>query len=304
MPRRRPLPSDLLRGPFSTGDARDRGIGEHRLAAPDLEHPFHGVAVVVADRPVGLRERCDRYAPRLRDGQIFSHTTALALWAAPIPLRTRDDVHVTVAFPRTPPRTRGAIGHSLRRFEPIMANALPLSSPEAAWCESAALLSREELVAAGDALITGRRVGGRRGPGRTDPERLRDAVRRRNRLPAADRARWALSRLRVGVDSAGETELRLLLVRSGLPEPDVDLPVDVGRLVLHADLGYADARIALDYEGDIHRTDRAQWMRDIRRRELFEDAGYRHLRVVAADLRDPAPLVTRLHRLLGVRRAL
>jgi hypothetical protein len=44
-------------------------------------------------------------------------------------------------------------------------------------------------------------------------------------------------------------------------------------------------------------------MRDIRRRELFEDAGFRHIRVVAADLVDPAPLINRLRRLLAVRQS-
>ena len=52
----------------------------------------------------------------------------------------------------------------------------------------------------------------------------------------------------------------------------------------HADLGYPDARLLIEYHGDQHRTDRAQWLEDLTRRQLFEDAGYRVMEVGAADL--------------------
>ena len=34
----------------------------------------------------------------------------------------------------------------------------------------------------------------------------------------------------------------------------------------------------------MHRVDRATWLRDLQRRELFEDAGWRVIRVTSADL--------------------
>lgn len=104
------------------------------------------------------------------------------------------------------------------------------------------------------------------------------------------------------MDSFAETQSRLLLVRHRLPEPLTDCCVEVsGGVILHSDLGYPDARIALEYEGDEHRTDRQRWMRDIRRRELMEDAGWRVVRVVQADLDDPAALIARIRRLLAER---
>jgi very-short-patch-repair endonuclease len=90
-------------------------------------------------------------------------------------------------------------------------------------------------------------------------------------------------------------------VRYRIPEPITDCPILVASgLVLHSDLGYPAARIALEYEGDQHRTDRKRWMDDIRRRELMEDAGWRVVRVTQADLDDPTALVARLRRLLAV----
>jgi very-short-patch-repair endonuclease len=92
-------------------------------------------------------------------------------------------------------------------------------------------------------------------------------------------------------------------VRGRLPEPLVDHAIPVaGGLVLHADLAYADARIVLDYEGDVHRVDRATWLRDLQRRELFEDAGWRVIRVTSADLfGDPDALIARLRTLRRAR---
>ena len=297
MSRRRPLPAVLLHAPFSTAEALDLHVDEHRLRAGDLAHPFHGVVTArIGDG--SLRSRCDDYAPRLLAGQLFSHTTATQLHGAPAPRRVASQLHVSVAFPRTPPRTSGVLGHALRHPDPRMRDGLPVSAAAAAWCEAAAILGREELVAVGDALVTGRRRNGIRGTGSTDVTARAAAVEQRRGARGMQGARWALERIRSGVDSPRETELRLLLLRQGLPEPDVDVPIAVDGRVLHADLAYPRAGIVLEYEGDVHRVDRRQWMRDIRRRELFEDTGHRVIRVVASDLRAPATLVARLRRYL------
>ena len=271
------------------------------MRGPDIEHPYHGVAG--ADlRLTTVLERCRAYEPRLLDGQVFSHMTALALWGAPIPRGRADDLHLAVRFPRTPPRTVGATGHSLQRWEPTVRFGLPVSTAAASWCESAGLLDRIELVAAGDALVTGVRVAGKRATPFATVADLRCALAQRSGSPGAGRARWALERIRTGVDSFAETRLRLLLVRSRLPEPITDCPVPVtGGLTLHADLGYLEAKIAIEYEGDIHRTDRQRWMSDIQRHELMEDAGWRVVRVVHADLEDPTALLARLRDLLVAR---
>lgn len=301
MPHPTPLPSGLRGRAIRTADASDWGVTERRIRARDIEHPFHGI-VGAGLRLRTVLEWCRAYEPRLLEDQVFSHSTALALWGAPIPRGRVDSLHLAVRFPRTPPRTVGALGHSLKRWEPAVRFGLPVSAPAAAWCESAALLERIELVAAGDALVTGARVpDGRAIPLLTVAD-LSRALAARSGSPGAGHARWALGGIRTGVDSFTETQLRLLLMRYRLPEPATDGAVAVaGGLTLHADLGYLDARIAIEYEGDGHRTDRQRWMRDIQRRELMEDAGWRVVRVVQADLEDPTALIARLRRLLVAR---
>jgi hypothetical protein len=296
MRRPAPLPAHLRGTPFRT---RDAAVHDRRLRAPDVRHPFRGIAAVEADL-ASLRGRCRAYLLRMEPGQLFSHVTALALHGAPLPSRFEAEIHVSVAFPRTPPRTVGAIGHSLRHLEPSMAGGLPASSPAAAWCEAATLLTSAELIAAGDALLTGARKDGVRGPSTASVGELRAAATIRMRSPGAGRILDALPWIRTGVDSAAETALRLALIRWGLPEPETDHPIPVSGRVLHADLAYPAARVVLEYEGDVHRVDRTTWMRDLRRRELMEDAGWRVIRITADDLRDPRALITRLRILLGL----
>jgi very-short-patch-repair endonuclease len=49
------------------------------------------------------------------------------------------------------------------------------------------------------------------------------------------------------------------------------------------DLGWDDIMVAVEYDGDQHRTDRRQYVKDIRRWELLERLGWLVVRVVAED---------------------
>jgi very-short-patch-repair endonuclease len=97
-----------------------------------------------------------------------------------------------------------------------------------------------------------------------------------------------------------ETRLRLLLMRAGLPEPELNPAVPVDGRVLHPDLLYRPWALVLEYEGDGHRTDPTAWRRDISRREALQSAGYRVLQVHSDDLRvDPQCLVARVSRAIS-----
>ncbi len=60
-------------------------------------------------------------------------------------------------------------------------------------------------------------------------------------------------------------------------------------------------RIAIEYEGDVHRLDRDTFRDDIDRRERFEDAGWRVIRVTAEHLQRPHALVERIRSALAAR---
>lgn len=298
--RRRPLPLHLRGTSFRFSEIGGVGLTPRRLRAPDIQHPFRGARSIDVDLATVLG-RCRSFEPLLAEGAAFSHTTALAMWGAPVP--ASPTLHVSVLFPRTPPRRPGVLGHSLQRLEVALLHGLPAMSPASAWRRSAVLLDPAALVAAGDALVTGRRVRGIRGAGRSTLEELHRACELEAGSPGARRARSALRRIRVGVDSPGETRLRLLLAWEGLPEPEVDhaIRLDSG-LVLHADLAYPAARLAIEYEGDGHRTDARVWQRDVERRELMEDAGWRVVRVTAAVRSDPRATIERIARFVSAGR--
>ncbi|MHA7984566.1 hypothetical protein ACX9R5_02065 [Rathayibacter sp. CAU 1779] len=271
-----------------------------RLRAHDLDAHFHGIRSVGLD--IGFSfERARIYAPRLRSGQLFCGVTAAQLWEIPLPLHLQRSTTVHVGDLRgSVPRTKGVIGHALRYGDRRDIQELPLVSPAQTWCQLAAVLSREDLVAAGDFLITGKRrpQGGREAP-LCSLDDLDDAATRIGRQPGAANVRWALPRLRRGADSRPESLWRLTLVAHRLPEPVVQHPVSVaGGLVLHPDLAYPTIRLGIEYEGEGHRTDKKQWRADLRRVALFEDAGWRIIHVTQADLDDPTVIVGIIRRAL------
>lgn len=127
-----------------------------------------------------------------------------------------------------------------------------------------------------------------------------DALARATRLKIADvellaeryrgrrgirRARSALDLVDAGAESPRETWLRLAIIRAGLPRPQTQVPVynEYGVLIAEVDMGYEDLKIAFEYEGDHHRTDRRQFTKDIRRYEALAELGWIVIRVTAED---------------------
>ena len=127
-----------------------------------------------------------------------------------------------------------------------------------------------------------------------------DALARRTRLKMADvdliaerykgrrgirRARKALDLVDAGAESPRETWLRLLLIRGGFPPPTTQIPVydKYGVLVAVLDMGWEDIKVAAEYDGDQHRTDRRRFNNDIRRAEAVNELGWIHIRVTVED---------------------
>lgn len=101
-------------------------------------------------------------------------------------------------------------------------------------------------------------------------------------------ARRALSLVDAGAQSPKETWLRLLLIDGGLPRPQTQIPIrdNAGIVFAYLDLGWEEFMVAVEYDGDQHRTDRRQYTWDVRRLELLEHLGWIVIRVLAGDRRD------------------
>ena len=103
-----------------------------------------------------------------------------------------------------------------------------------------------------------------------------------------------------GAASPKETWLRLLLIDAGLPKPTTQIPVnDRWELVGLLDMGWEQFKVAAEYDGDQHRTDRRQYVKDIRRIPKLERRGWLVIRVIAEDHEDD--IISRVHRALTSR---
>lgn len=104
-----------------------------------------------------------------------------------------------------------------------------------------------------------------------------------------------------GAQSPKESWLRVTLVGGGLPRPHSQIPVydDAGYPIAFLDLGWPDFKVAVEYDGDHHRADRRQYVKDVRRREMLERRGWIIITVVAEDR--PADILRRVRDALARR---
>lgn len=93
----------------------------------------------------------------------------------------------------------------------------------------------------------------------------------------------ALSLMDGGAQSPKESWLRLVLVDAGLPPPGTQIRVTDGRFLAYLDMGWEQPMVAVEYDGDQHRTDRNQYVKDIRRAEILNRLGWQVIRVINED---------------------
>ncbi|AFC52060.1 hypothetical protein OCQ_05470 [Mycobacterium paraintracellulare] len=114
-------------------------------------------------------------------------------------------------------------------------------------------------------------------------------------------ARASLELVDAGAQSPKETWLRLVLVRAGLPRPQTQIPVvdECGSTFAFLDMGWDDVKVAVEYDGDQHRSDHSQYAWDIARHERLRRCGWIVVRVIAGDR--PADIVRRVRDALACR---
>ena len=87
-----------------------------------------------------------------------------------------------------------------------------------------------------------------------------------------------------GAESPRESRTRLCLHDNGFPLPETQIPVLVGsRPVAFLDMGWRDYMVAVEYDGDHHRKNRNQYVKDIARLRMLEAMGWIVIRVIAED---------------------
>jgi hypothetical protein len=95
----------------------------------------------------------------------------------------------------------------------------------------------------------------------------------------------ALDLMDGGAQSPKETWLRLLVIDEGFPRPRTQIHVTDGTSDAFLDMGWDDPMIGLDYDGELHQSNRPRFVHDIGRNELVRRQGWIDMHVVAEHTR-------------------
>jgi hypothetical protein len=196
-------------------------------------------------------------------------------------------------------RRAGCTGHrGLESRRVLQRNGLRVVSPEDTWCDLAATraLDLDELIVLGDAVVHHQRG--------IPTAQLAEAISRRLGGRGRRIMAEALPQLRPRNNSPMETRARLLFLRGGLPEPELNVVItdrESGQWLSDSDFVWRQQRVVAEFDGDHHRTDRRQWQNDVARRENLQDDGWAFMQLTWASVMvHPRNLTTvsRLSRLL------
>lgn len=296
MSRRSPIPTQLGDA-FTVAEALAHGMTRGQLRGTDLATPFSGVRVAAQADGLGLPHA---YAARMPDRAFFSHITAAQLWHIPLPLNLNSAavVHVSVPAGSRAPAGRGVVGHaaSVAQHDVVAHGGLRITSLERTALDLASLVDDENLLAILDNILWRKRPTGERASMASLARAIARYQSRRGLARTRELASLATSR----ADAPPESIFRLRFIRAGFPEvePNQGVYDAHGRFIAQPDLQIYPYRLAFDYEGDGHRTDKKQWRTDLRRVHLFQDEKWHHTRISGDDLADPRYLLARTRALL------
>ena len=259
----------------------------------DLASPYRGIRSLPLD-PADPLAHIRAYLPHLSGEQFYSHTSAALIHGLPLPLRLAQDprVHVSTYLAGLRHGGQGVVGHHVQRdrVRVVSVAGMPVTSSVDTWCELSTLVGLDALIEVGDALVR------RKQPLATMAE-LRTGVLRHTGQRGAKMLREAFEYVRPRTDSAQETATRLVIVRAGLPEPEVngDIFDRFGLKIATGDLVFRGYRVLVEYDGEQHRTDAEQYHWDVDRLDAIMEAGWRVIRINKSHLRDsPSPALRKI----------
>lgn len=300
----------------STHAVKPEPYSPPRMATPTAP----AMSETLTQRKREMLKRCTDAAQQLGKPVLFGMTTSLILQSVPLPkdcdlnateLHTVSDSHRTRIRAVVPPTTPHiwkplSTAHNARINKHV--HALDLVHT---WAQLAAHMSLESLVILGDATLTAIARKPSLSGGRTADEIYQDFVRQVSELPkfnAKATCMIALEFIAPRVDSPMESETRITTTQYGLPRAVTNYTVPGATFSNGApitlDLAWPEFRVAIEYDGDHHRTDKAQWRRDNDKRELLRHHHWIVLIATAANMADEpsqAELAYRAGRQLALR---
>ncbi|OMC16777.1 endonuclease domain-containing protein [Mycobacterium sp. SP-6446] len=257
---------------FIGSEAVARGVVTRHEVRRWYEPIYPGV-YAARGQQLSLRDRTEGAWLWSRRRAIVAGVAASALHGA----RWVDaDIPIELIWSSTRPPT-GIVAREqlLAGDEATRVAGLPVTTPARTAYDLGRYLPRGQAVARLDALM------------RATPFSMEDVLLLAKRYPGARRVRRLRSVLHLvdgGAASPKETWLRLLLVDAGLPTPTTQIPVVDGyRALAMLDMGWREFGVAVEYDGDQHRSDRRQYVKDQWRLRKLAEFGWIIIRVIAED---------------------
>ncbi|MBW3088417.1 hypothetical protein KIH77_06700 [Bifidobacterium sp. 82T24] len=237
-------------------------------------------------RCIDETQRADRHI-------LFGLTTALELHMVPVPEECSLDttkLHSVASIRGRRMNSTTMVAHVWAEFD---GNAQVQLTPTVytldlmhTWAQMARFVDLARFVALTDAIVLRMMMDGHDDPLR----RLHDFLERSSSFAGKLFCRMALQLARMDVRSPQETMCRLVLVRHGVPCPETNYVVPGmtfrSGAEMTLDMAWPSARVAVEYDGDHHRTDKRQWRRDREKRERLRLDGWIVFVVTADALRD------------------
>lgn len=273
-----------LRRPFLGSEAIADGLLRKHQLRSRFESVLPGVYVPRAAQ-LTLRDRAHAAWLWSRRQGIIMGTTAAALHGSKW-VDTGSPVEILWSNAR-PPRGVRTFTAQLLAGEGMTLGCLPLTTPERTGFDIGRRRPTGPTVAAMDALL--RATGVR-------PDDIARIALRHPGVRGLRQLETVLDLVDAGAQSPKETWLRLLLVAGGLPRPTTQIPVRGAMSAFYLDMGWEELMVAVEYDGEHHRTDRWQYTKDIRRLEEIASLGWIIVRVVAGDR--PAEILRRVREAL------
>lgn len=273
---------------FRGSEAIERGdVTRHELQR--WYRPIFPGVYTEAGQQLSLRQRTEAAWLWSRRRGVVAGVAAAALHGAQW---VDADQRIELIWSSTrPPVGIAAREQTLADDEVTRVAGLPLTTLVRTAYDLGRLLPRGQAVARLDALMRARQFS------------TEAVLMLAERYPAARgirRLRASLDLVDGGAASPKETELRLLLIDAGFPRPTTQIPIVINfHTFAVLDMGWPEFGVAVEYDGDQHRTDRSRYVWDQRRLRKLEELGWIIIRVVAEDTDED--IIARVRRALLAR---
>jgi hypothetical protein len=277
------------RQPFTRSQAREAGIGWRQLAGPRFQQLLHGIHIA-ADVVVtpGIRARAALLAVG-GEGALYG-VSAAEFRQLPVPVS--EETHLLIAPEAPRVRRAGVVTHRGTR-KLSSHRGIPLTTMVDTFVDVAIDYPLVDAVVLGDAMV-------REGYARS-AALVRAAAARTGR--GVGRARRAAALVRARARLPQETRLRLLIILSGLPEPEIGFEVTAAGRNRELDMAYPEWKVAVEYDGRHHVERDLQWSEDIERHEQLSEEDWNVVIVTGMQMFDPERVIARIRTALANARA-